>query len=238
MAISNAVKRQDVQHDAAYLRYLPEHLRERYQESLHDAQLTHLRRQIALMDVRVKLLLEALDQKTLTTERIAQDIQEEFPALDAAVVGKVAEYVHTFLPEGHIDTRTYRGMQRLVNKYKGAMAEKRLIVAAEALTQLFHAIEIGQRDDAAWQEIQQVMDNRRKLVEAEERRLFQSQQSLSIDRVVAMVSLAIQSLREAVVRYVPDTEIQQYILLDAERAYASHLSGETNPAADPERLDG
>lgn len=230
MAIETAVKRQELHEDAAYLRYLPIHLRERYQEGLHDAQLTHLRRQIALLDVRIKLLLEALDQKVLTTDKIAADIQEEFPDLDPNVTARLASYVHTFLPEGHIDTRTYRSLDRLIEKYNNAMADKRLIQADQALRQLFGAIRGGRRDDETWKEIESVMDSRRKLVEAEERRLFQSQQTLSVDRVVSMVGLAIHSLREAVQRYVPDRETQSSILLEAERIYASNLGGESDKA--------
>lgn len=237
MAIGNAVGRQNLQDDAAYLNYLPEHLRERYVEGLHDAQLTHLRRQIALLDVRVKLLLEALDRKVLTSEKIAEDLQNEFPDLDPALTQQVAEYVHTFLPEGHIDTRTYRSLDRLATKYESAMADKRLLAADIALRQLFAAIRAGRRDDETWKEIESVMDSRRKLVEAEERRLFQAQQTLPVDRFIAMVGVAIQSLREAVVRNVLDRDLQGVILLDAERIYASNIGGETDRDTNTISLD-
>lgn len=230
MAIDNAVVRQELQQDAAYLNYLPLHLRERYTEGLHDAQLTHLRRQIALLDVRIKLLLEELDNKILTPDKIAEDIQEKFPKLDAEVVKEVAAYVNTLLPDGHIGTRTYRSLERLVSKYEIAMAGGRLIQADQALRQLFAAIRSGRRDDETWKEIETVMDSRRKLVEAEERRVVASQQTLTTDRVVALVSLAIYSLQEAVKRHEPDREVQTNILLEAERIYASNLGGESNHA--------
>lgn len=238
MPMEHAVERQNLQDNEGYLQYLPEHLRGRYIEGLRDAQLTHLRRQIALADVRVKMLLETLDRRVLTAEKLAEDIKESFGELDEMTCLRLAEFFETYLPDGYIDTKTFRSLDRLTHKYDDAMAAKNLVKADQALRQLFEGIRSGRRDGEIWKEIDEVMDGRRKLVEAEERRLVHTQQTLSVDRVITMVSLAIQSLRMAVVRYVPEREDQTLILTEAERIYSGLVSGEADLGADAISLDG
>lgn len=232
MASTNALEGQNSVIDATYLNYLPDHLRSRYLEGLVDSQLTHLRKSIALMDVRIKILLESLDRQILTTDKIASDIRAEFEDIDPAMADKLAVYLQTYLPEGHIDQRTYLSLERLVNKYLNAMAEKGLTRADQALRQLFESIRLGRRDDAIWQEIEAVMDSRRKLVEAEERRLVQNRQMMKFDAVVAINLAIIQSVKEVIVRHVPDRETQQYILTEAERAFSAALIGTVDLDAD------
>lgn len=238
MPTKDALVGQNVEQDAAYLPYLPEHLKQRYVEGLQDAELTHLRRQIALADVRVKILLETLDRQVLTTERMKTDILTEFPDLEAAQAQKLAEYLQTFLPESYIDTRTFRSLERLMHKYETAMLDHRLIAAAEAIAQLASAIKHGRRDGEVWKEIDSVMDSRRKLVESEQRRVIQTQESLTVERAVKMIGAVIESLREAVIRYVPDRDLQITILGDAQHIYQTRLIGAVDIQPDAKRLDG
>lgn len=228
---------QNGRESAAYYRYLPAHLQERYVESIEDRELLHLRRQVALLEVRIKQLLETIDRKVMNEDVMAANIASEFPELDARTVRKLAEYVQTFLPESFIDTRTFRSLQRLVQKYETAMVDKRLIQAHEALAQLFGAIEDGRRDGEIWKEINAAMDQQRKLVEAEQRRVVATQESLSLEKAVKLIETVIQSLREAVVRYVPDRDLQASILADARNIYQGRLTGVIDLQSDPERLD-
>lgn len=237
MSIQTAAVGQVAQEDATYLKYLPDHLRERYQEGLADAQITHLHRQIALLDVRIKILLETLDRQILTADKIAADLLDEFPEVGSDLAYQIALHVQTYLPDTFIDTRTFRSLDRLVTKHETSMRDRRLIQAAESLGQLFRAIRDGRRDGEIWREIDQVMDSRRKLVEAEERRIVQTQSAMPLDKVVRYIGIVIESLREAVVRYVPDREIQQFILQDAERIYASRLRGDDDPPANAVGMD-
>lgn len=237
MANQTALERQDVQDNAAYLPYLPEHLRQRYLDGLEDAQLTHLRRQIALLDVRIKMLLETLDRQVLTPEKLSLSVQEEFEELSPQLADEVADFLSTYLPDGFLDTRTFRSLERLVTKYEKAMADKRLIQAHEALDQLFSAIRQGRRDGEIWKEIDAVMDSRRKLVEAEERRLAQTQRMMTEKQAVDILLAAIQSMQEAVMLYEPDRGVQELILSAARRAYESRLIGAIDLSADAKRVD-
>lgn len=228
---------QNGRENAVYARYLPDHLQARYVESLEDRELLHLRRQVALLEVRIKQLLETIDRKVMSVETMTANIASEFPDLDAVTVRKLAEYVNTFLPESFIDARTFRSLERLVRKYETAMVDKRLIQAHEALAQLFSAIEDGRRDSEIWKEINAAMDQQRKLIEAEQRRVVSTQESMTLEKAVKLIEAVIQSLREAVVRYVPDRDVQASILGEAQAIYRGRLTGTIDLQPDAERMD-
>lgn len=232
-----AIEGQNNQEDATYLPYLPDHLKQRYVDGLHDAELTHLRRQIALSDVRIKLLLEALDRQVLTEKAMVANLLDEFPDLEPDLARQLAKYLLTFLPEGFIDSRTFRSLERLMERYNVAIADGRLIQAYEALGQLDSAIRHGRRDGDVWKEIEEVMDSRRKLVEAEQRRVQATQESLTVERAVKMIGAVIESLREAVIRHVPDRNLQSSILGEAQLIYQSRLLGTVDIRSDESRLD-
>lgn len=220
-----------------YHHFLPSHLQERYVESANDKELLQLRRQVALLEVRIKQLLETLDRQVMTEERMMTSILEEFPDLDDEMAARLANYFASFLPESFIDTRTFRSLERLVKKHQTAMADRRLIEAHEALSQLFSAIGNGRRDGEIWKEINDAMDQQRKLIEAEQRRIAATQESLTLEKAVKLIEAVIQSLREAVVRYVPDRDLQASILGDARSIYQARLTGAIDLQPDPERVD-
>lgn len=209
--------------DRAYLRYLPPHLQERYRESLDDPELTHLVRQISLIDVRIKGLLENLDRQVLTQEEVEADLREEMPHLADDDIRLAAKVTMSYLPQGFIDHRTFQRFDRLVDKVNEAHLDGRVRDADRAKRQLFDGIKSGRRDGDVWDNIERAMEQRRRLSEAEERRLTQNQQSMTLDKVVMIVGLTIEALKESVRKYVPDKELQSYILTDAEQTYTKQL---------------
>lgn len=210
--------------DKAYLRFLPPHLQERYRESLEDPQLTHLARQISLIDVRIKVLLENLDRQILTVEEIEDDLRVDFPNLSEEDVHNIAKFTRAYLPETFIDHRTFRRLERIMDTMEKAQIDGRIRDADRAKRQLFSAIRDGRRDGDVWEDIQKSMDERRKLSETEERRIASNKQTLGLDQVVMLAGMLIKSLKESVLKYVTDTEVQQYILEDADRNYRKQLS--------------
>src|SRR5688572_5110562 len=82
-----------------YLAYIPEHLREKYQEGLRDRKITVLHQDIALLDVRIKSLVQQLDENTLQSGDIALEITTVFPEINAALAMEIAELVWTYAPE-------------------------------------------------------------------------------------------------------------------------------------------
>lgn len=217
--------------DKAYMKFLPPHLQERYRDGVSDVELTHLVRQISLMDVRIKSLLETLDQQVLTKQEIAQDLLIDFPELSERQATDLAGFVMGYLPTGFINYRTFGRLLKMVDKYENAIFDGRDTEADRTLRHLFLWIREGRKDGDTWEDIQTAMDQRRKLVEAEMRRLDSSQQSLPLDNVVMLCGLLIESFKNSVTKYVQDREIQQYILEDADRSYQRQLGmGADRPA--------
>lgn len=211
--------------DKAYLRYLPPHLQERYMESVTDPQLTHLVRQISLMDVRLKSLLENLDRQVLTEEEIQADLRQDgnFPHLKEADIQRLSKFIMAYLPEGFIDHRTFKKFAGIIDRMESAQLEGRIRDADRAKKQLFDGIRSGRRDGDVWDDISKVMEERRKLSVEETKRVIDNQQILRLDQVVMLAGMLIGSFKEAVRKYVTDREIQQYILEDADREYSKQL---------------
>lgn len=209
--------------DKAYLKYLPPHLQDRYRDSLSDPALTHLIKQIALMDVRIKMLLEMIDQQVLGKEEIADDLRLEFEHLDDRDALDLAGFIMGYLPTGFINPRTFKRLENLVDRFERAEDNGKTRDVEAAKKQLFQMIREGKRDGEVWDDVKATMEERRKLSEAEERRLNQQQHTLPLDRVVMLCGILIESFKGSVLKYVPEREIQQYILEDADLAYRKQL---------------
>lgn len=209
--------------DNAYMRFLPPHLQERYREAINDPQLTHLKRQISLIDVRIKTLLENLDRQVLSEEDIAEDMRAQFPDLSTDQVTRLSKFTRAYLPETFVDHRTFKRLERLIDTMEKAQLDGRIREADRAKRQLFETIRAARRDGDVWNDIQEAMEQRRRLSEAEERRLVSNQQAMALDQVVMLAGMIINSLKESVVKYVIDREIQQYILRDADATYRKQI---------------
>lgn len=217
------VVNEDEWDDKAYLRFLPPHLQDRYREAVTDPQLTHLARQIALIDVRIKTLLECLDRQPLTIEEIEADALADFPHLRDLEIKKIAQFTFNYLPDTFIDHRTFKRFEKILTNMEVAQRDGRIRDADRAKKQLFEGIRSGRREGDVWNDINEAMEERRKLSETEERRLSDNKQSLAIDQVVLLTGMLIKALRESVVKYVTDTEIRQYILENTEQIYRRQL---------------
>lgn len=212
-------KQLPVDRESKYKEHLPEHLQERYEKGLSDPYLLHVREEIALMDLRIKMLIENIDHQVLGEEDILEDLKSEFPDLDEKVAEKVAHRVRGWLPDAFIDYRTFRRLESLVDKYDNAMLNRQIRKADGALRELHQVIREGRKSGDIWREIQDVSDQRRRLVDQEQKRLTQAAQLIAVEKVVLLLEVALESLRGAVEKYVGDKEIQNYIFVEAEEIY-------------------
>jgi hypothetical protein len=85
----------------------------------------------------------------------------------------------------------------------------------------------GCRDTAAWREIGELIDQRRKLVESEQRRLTLAHEVLNRDQAMALLGQVVDILR----RHVPDRDILNAIALDMQAL--GHRGNGHTAAADP-----
>jgi hypothetical protein len=84
----------------------------------------------------------------------------------------------------------------------------------------------GVEDTAAWREIGELIDQRRKLVESEQRRLALSHEMMSRDQAMALVGQVVDILR----RRIPDRDILNAIALDMQAL--GHLGNGHTAAVD------
>lgn len=81
------------------------------------------------------------------------------------------------------------------------------------------AMEEGRRENDLWIDIQSAMEQRRRLVETEQKYLAQSNQMIPIESAIALLSAVISSMRNSLKKYVANHEIEQTIVIDAQREY-------------------
>lgn len=223
--------------DKAYLRFLPPELQERYKTSVDDPQLLDLRRQISLMDVRITSLLETLDRTALTKELLADDIQLEFPKMKRSEALDFANYMLGYMPQSIINYRTFTALDRLVEKWIEYELDGRDKDVERTRKKLFYYIQNAKQEGDAWEDILKTMEERRKLTSEEGKRLAENQQTMPLERVVLLIGLTIEALKESVHKYVPDREIQQYILKDADSTYRRQLGLGANQSSDERDMD-
>ena len=232
-------KQLEVQRESKYKESLPEHLQERYEEGLSDPHLLHLREEIGLMDIRIRMLVENLDRQVLEAEEIADDLKTEFPDLDPKLADAISERVRGWMPDQFVDYRTFKRLETLVDMYDKAMLKREIRKADGALKELHQVIREGRKSGEVWHEISDITDQRRRLVDQEQKRLTQAAQLITVEKVVMLLDITIEALRGAVAKYVPDQEIRDFILVEAEEIYDELLGpGESDKATYQVEMDG
>ncbi len=231
-------KKLEAKQKSKYSEYLPDHLKRRYEAGLRDPHLLHLSREIALMDVHMQMLVENIDREVLVEDDIAKDLIEEFPDLDPEMANNIAARVRTWMPEHFVDYRTFKRLESLVAQYENSITKRQIQKADSSLRLLFQMIREGRRSGDVWEDIHKSMDQRRRLVDQEQKRMTQAAQLITVDKVVLLLELTIESLRVSVDKYVKDTEIRDYIFVEAERVYSDLLSDDGDQAAYQIEMDG
>jgi hypothetical protein len=96
-----------------------------------------------------------------------------------------------------------------------------------ALADMRRLLTQGAADYAAWQEVGSLIEQRRKLVESEQRRLTLAHEVLSRDQAMALLGQVIDILR----RHIPDRGVLRAIALDVQAL--GHRGNGHTAAADP-----
>lgn len=91
-----------------------------------------------------------------------------------------------------------------------------------ALTLLLRLIEEGAADYAAWDDVRSLLDQRRRLVESERKRLVDMQQTLTVEKAMLLVGAIAGIIRS----HVSDTAVLQAISTDLDRLLHSGVEQE------------
>lgn len=141
-------------------KHMPGRLLERYEEALADGDLLNLRSEIALIDTRIAMLIEMLDQ-------------------------------------GDFGARWLQLKQTYQLMAQSATA-KDLGAGKAAFEVLGDLIQTGADEVLTWSQISDVVEQRRKLVETERKRLVDSQQFLTTEEAMLLVSAVVSLIKKRV----------------------------------------
>lgn len=208
-----------------YEGYLPSSLVRKYTDGLNDAELTGLRRELALLDVRIKGLVETLAEGyEASPYGEIEDAVRELNVGDEAEVRKIAKIVWEFLPDGYIDKRSWARLRQLANAFDRASDKADEAKMQLTLGALFRAIRTGGMEENAWDDIVALMEVRRRIVSTEVDREMRSRRLMDVENVIGLLGALVKSLQESVTKYIPDRNMQEAIFYDAEQVYSRLLS--------------
>src|SRR5581483_3937130 len=103
------------------------------------------------------------------------------------------------------------------DKFKRAQVIKDTDEARAALAALDRLITEGIADYAAWKEVFELVEQRRKLVESERKRMVEMQQMISMERALILIG----AIGETIRRHVADNQSRQRIAADIARLVGS-----------------
>lgn len=117
------------------------------------------------------------------------ELAEDIALLDA----RVADVL------GRVDTGESGAIWQALQK---AVADFRKATKKEdkdaAILYIFHLIERGNDDYQAWQDVRGLLDQRRRLVESERKRLVESHQMISSERAMVLIAAIVDTVRRHV----------------------------------------
>jgi len=108
---------------------------------------------------------------------------------------------------------SWRAVQETYQKFRTALARKDLLEMSSLIQQFGAQLSEGVGEAEAWDEIRACIEQRRKLVESERKRLIEMQQMVDADQAMALVRSLVASVRE----HVHDPAILRAITADLGR---------------------
>jgi hypothetical protein len=101
--------------------------------------------------------------------------------------------------------------------FEDATADKDMIAARKSLQAIGEVIRRGLADEAAWSDIRQTIEQRRRLVESERKRLVEMQQIVTGEEMMTLITVFLRTLKERV----HDIDVLAAIQADIERYFVA-----------------
>lgn len=92
----------------------------------------------------------------------------------------------------------WKELQLVHKEYQEAVKKSDIAAMSKSLAELWHIIKAGVSDYAAWNEVYGVLEQRRKLVESERKRLIEMQQYLTAERAMLLISALVDIVQRNV----------------------------------------
>jgi hypothetical protein len=97
--------------------------------------------------------------------------------------------------------------------------------ASQALQDIEQLIEQGASDTLVWKEIYILINQRRRQVESEWKRLGEMQQIMTREQALTLIDALMTGILEAVRGNITDGDLQRKVLADAQSVFDRHLGG-------------
>lgn len=92
----------------------------------------------------------------------------------------------------------WKELQRVHKEYQEAVGKSDIPAMSRSLAELWHIIKAGVSDYAAWNEVYNVLEQRRKLVESERKRLVEMQMVITSERAMLLISALVSVVQDHV----------------------------------------
>lgn len=193
-------------------KYLPKNLLATYKEALQDQNLLQLHDEIALIDARLAEVLGKVQAGKDLNQW--ESIQTEFAGLLTALQGipaVAAQITGKENPNAVALQAQWRGPKKLkTERLDEASATARLL---ETLANLGNLIVTGIDTKEAWDMIQALIEQRRKLVESERKWYIENQQVITAEKALILIA----AIAEIIKTNVSDTKTRQTIIENINR---------------------
>lgn len=160
-------------------------------------------------------------QEALTDHRLLE-LAEEIALIDARL-----RDVLTRVDTGE-SGRLWRQLKQTHEEMLEARQAGDVAAMAQKLNALGQMIERGLADWAAWEEIERLLEQRRRFVESERRRMVEMQQMITAERAMVLLAFVVDVIR----RHVSDRRILAAISADIGKLVASQAGGGVETSGD------
>lgn len=103
---------------------------------------------------------------------------------------------------GRVDSgesgQLWTALRKTVRELEAAQRARDTVGVAAAVTTLVDTIKRGHGDVAAWRDVTDLIERRRRLVDAERKRLVAAQQMIGIEEALALMGLLVEAVRKHV----------------------------------------
>lgn len=178
-------------------KYLPKNLLGKYKEALADNDLLQLRDEVALIDARLAEVLGKIEAGA-DSNQTWEDLQKEFGSLVNAMESIPA--ISSKLGGNEDNQAKIENGWRKSRKFKREKLDEQK--AAESLlasmTNLNALITAGADNREAWEDVQNLVEQRRKLVESERRWYLENQQMITAEKALILIAAIADVIRQNV----------------------------------------
>lgn len=140
--------------------------------------------------------------------------------------------------ESDVAARTWRELQRLWSRFMFAVQSGDADKQVELLSQVDDFIKQRIEQNSVWEDIERLTLSRTKLAEAEQKRLVQNNQMLSVEQALTLVGALVASIKDVVYLYA-DPTTARHIIVGTSQAYAKLIGGpSSSDDVDSRTIDG